>query len=103
MHDEGEDGFWFDGPNNEEYHSNYAHQPLHVLTIHALLNQRNLPSNVQCCYMQAVVKIFTRACADCSVEHISEILAILRVNLPSFLEVNLHSFCNNSSFVESVS
>ena len=88
MLDEGEEGFWFDGPSNEEYHSNYAHQPLHVLTIHALLNQRNLPSNVLGCYMQAVVKIFTRACTDCPIEQVSEILAILRANLPLFLEVN---------------
>lgn len=88
--DEDDQGYWIEGPEGDEIRSKWRNKPLLVMTLACLLHPRstNLSSRVQSAFIHAAMKIFIRACdGRCSIEHLSQMLALLRARLPIYLQV----------------
>jgi len=83
-----ETGYWIEGPTGDDIRSAWRGQKLHHLLISALLHPRatNLPSHAQSAYVQGAIKLFLRACLDCSEEDIAMIIAVVRSGLGVFLQ-----------------
>jgi len=86
--DDDDDGYWIEGPTGEDIRSVWRGQKLHVKVIDALLHPRatNLPSHVQCAFVQSAMKIFVRSCADCVEVDIGDVIGVLRSRLGVFLQ-----------------
>ena len=87
--DDAEEAFWIEGPNGEDVRSAWRGQPVHQLVLSALLHPRatNLPHAAQCSYLQAAMKVFIRACADCDQDTVCNLVGIVRSKLNIFLQV----------------
>lgn len=89
--DDAEDGnaFWIDGASVDEFRSDWRGQNVHVMIIDTLLHSRsvNLPAHVQSVYIQSAMKIFVRACCDCDVASVAEVMKAVRSQLPVYLQV----------------
>eukprot|EP00596_Hydrurales_sp_CCMP1899_P000436 CAMPEP_0119039688 /NCGR_PEP_ID=MMETSP1177-20130426/9301_1 /TAXON_ID=2985 /ORGANISM="Ochromonas sp, Strain CCMP1899" /LENGTH=993 /DNA_ID=CAMNT_0007003873 /DNA_START=91 /DNA_END=3072 /DNA_ORIENTATION=+ len=89
---EGDEGYWIEGPTGDDIRSAWRGQPVHVLVVDALLHPRatNLPSHVQSAYIQSAMKVFVRACVDCTEGEIATLVGTVRNRLGVFLQsVNL--------------
>lgn len=88
--DEDDEGYWIDGPDGDEIRSKWRKKPLLVLAVESLLHPRatNLPPDVQCSFVHAAMKMFIKS-ADprCDKGHTAQIIALMRVRLPVFLQV----------------
>lgn len=89
--DDAEEGtaFWIDGASVDEFRSDWRGQNVHVMIIDTLLHSRsvNLPAHVQSVYIQSAMKIFVRACCDCDVASVAEVMKAVRSQLPVYLQV----------------
>lgn len=86
---DGEDeGFWIEGPTGEDIRSVWRGQNVHLLVLDALLHPRatNLPPHVQISYIQAALKVFIRACSDCTEPILAQLVGTLRARLGVFLQ-----------------
>eukprot|EP01035_Chromulina_nebulosa_P016833 gene16833-22318_t len=81
-------GYWIEGPSGEDIRSQWRGQEVHLQVIDALLSPRatNLPSHVQCVYIQAAMKVFIRACCDREEAEVASIIGILRSRLNIYLQ-----------------
>jgi hypothetical protein len=86
--EEGDDAFWIEGPTGEDIRSVWRGQKVHLLVLSALLHPRatNLPTEAQCAYVQSAMKIFLRACSDCTEEDIAAMVGVIRARLGVFLQ-----------------
>ena len=94
---DGEDeGYWMDGPDGDEIRSKWRKRPLPVLVVESLLHPRstNLSPEVQGAFVHAAMKIFVcTGDARCDRSHVAQIIALLRVRLPVFLQVRTLLLC----------
>eukprot|EP01038_Epipyxis_sp_PR26KG_P013128 gene13128-17595_t len=83
-----ENGYWIEGATGEEIRSIWRGSNVHLLVMEALLHPRatNLPAHVQMVYVHASLKIFVRACKDCELPVMTEIVGVLRKRLSIFLQ-----------------
>mmetsp|Transcript_26522 Transcript_26522/g.39397 ORF Transcript_26522/g.39397 Transcript_26522/m.39397 type:complete len:1304 (-) Transcript_26522:111-4022(-) len=84
-----DEGYWIEGPDGDEIRSRWRKKPLLVMTVDSLLHPRatNLPPPVQSCFLHAAMKVFIRACdKQCDTEHLAQIVALMRIRLPVFLQ-----------------
>lgn len=91
-----EDGcFWIEGPTGEDIRSAWRGQKLHLQVLTALLNPRatNLPPHAQSAYVTSAMKVFLRACNDCSEDDVADMIAVIRNKLNVFLQVIMSSIC----------
>jgi hypothetical protein len=86
---EEDDLFWIEGANGDEMRSSWRGQKVHLLVMEALLHPRatNLPQHVQQVYLQAALKVFVRASADCDQSDLADIVGIARQRLTVFMQV----------------
>lgn len=86
--DDDDNGYWIEGPDNEEVRSIWRGKKLHYLVIKSLLNPitTNLPTVVQIVYIHAALKIFIRTCIDCNINDISSVIGVIRVHIGVYLQ-----------------
>jgi hypothetical protein len=86
---EEDDVFWIEGANGDEMRSAWRGQKVHLLVMEALLHPRatNLPQHVQQVYLQAALKVFVRASADCDQGDLADIVGVARQRLTVFMQV----------------
>ena len=80
--------YWIEGIFGEEMRSKWHGRPLHISIMETLLDPKstNLSFSVQIVYLQAVLKVFIRACGDCENSEIFSCVYILKKSLPVFLQ-----------------
>ena len=88
-----ESAFWIEGATGEDIRSSWRGQKVHLLVMEALLHPRttNLPALVQKVYLQAALKVFVRASADCDAQDLADIVSVVRRRISVFMQVSFLS------------